>query len=314
MPQNDESRPSGTASGAAGRRRTGEGTDRARLHEALSIAAGWGWPVLPCIAGGKRPATPHGFKDATTDPDTVLGWFDPDPTLNVAVATGSASGLVVLDLDPATAESDSGTSTLRRLKEELGDLDVPPMVRTPRGGWHLYYAHPGGRIPSTAGKLGPGLDVRADGGYIVVPPSVVGDRAYTWHEDPWPGPPALPQLPAAWIEALTAPEPAPAAPPVPIPAELNGRTLRYLTAAVRGELEVVANAPAGTRNATLNKSAYRLGQLAAATGLDPEAAASALLAVANTRGLTASEARKTVDSGIRAGMQRPAVVPVEVAA
>lgn len=314
MPPNNESRPSGTASGAAGRPRTGERTDRARLHDALTMAGGWSWPVLPCIAGGKRPATPHGFKDATTDPDRVLGWLDTDPELNIAVATGSASGLVVLDLDPADDAGESGTATFHRLCEELGRPDRPTMVRTPRGGWHLYYAHPGGRIPSTAGKLGPGLDVRADGGYIVVPPSVVDGRPYTWVEEPWPGPPHLLQLPAAWVERLTATEPEPASIPTVVPVSLSGRVLAYVTAAIRGELEEVANAPEGTRNATLNTSAYRVGRIAAASGLDPDAARRALVAVATANGLSPREARRTVESGIRAGLQRPANLPSEVAA
>jgi hypothetical protein len=278
------------------------------VHDALTLTA-WGWHVLPCRPGAKLPATPHGFHDATDDPDRVLAWWDAVPTYNIAVATGAVSGLVVLDVDPG------GAATMADLIRTHGPLPRTTAVRTPRGGWHGYYRHPGVPVPCSAGKLGRNVDVRGDGGYVLTPPSTVNGTAYTWRDDPWPGPPALAELPAAWLELLTVdPEPVrptrPATPPVP---GVAGRLASWTTAAVRGELEAVLAAPVGTRNHTLNRAAFRLGQLTAAGALDQEAATVALEAAAAGCGLAPSEARRTIGSGFGSGLGSPAELP-EVAA
>lgn len=123
-----------------------------------------GWPVFPC--NGKVPLTEHGMLDATTDPRQVEEWWRQWPGANVAIATGAGSGLVVLDVD-----GDEGTESLRRLERDHGDLPRMWSVVTPSGGQHFYFRHPGREVPSSAGKLGPGLDIRADGGYVIAPPS-----------------------------------------------------------------------------------------------------------------------------------------------
>ncbi len=122
-----------------------------------------GRPVFPCR--GKVPLTGNGFHDATTDPAAIKAMFRA-PDAAVAICTGKASGLVVLDVD-----GDDGAESLRQLERERGELPRTASVKTPRGGQHFYFQHPGGEVRNSTGKLGCGLDVRGDGGYVVAPPS-----------------------------------------------------------------------------------------------------------------------------------------------
>ena len=142
-----------------------------------------GWHVLPChtpvgngrctcghqdcASIGKHPKLARGLHAASANPDQIRDWWKRWPSANVAIRTGAPSGLVVLDIDPHHGGKDS----LQHLIRRHGTPPNGPVVRTGSGGWHLYYTHPGGTIPNTAGTLGPGLDLRGDGGYIIAPPS-----------------------------------------------------------------------------------------------------------------------------------------------
>ena len=148
---------------------------------ALDYAA-LGWAVFPCSPINKQPLIEHGFKAASTDPETIKAWFRKWPNAMLAVATGAASGVVVLDVDRDDEKGLHGEASLAGL---LNGASLPPdltAVRTPRGGRHIYFRYPEGvTIRNSAGKLGPGLDVRGEGGYVIVPPSVMSDgKAYTW--------------------------------------------------------------------------------------------------------------------------------------
>lgn len=130
-----------------------------------------GVPVFPCGAGGKRPLPgSSGFHDATTDLGQVADWWGRFPNANVAIPTGRASGVVVVDVD---VHGINGFEAFGRARA-AGLLPVPlAVVRTPSGGMHLYYpAHEVLEQRSwQAGKVG--IDCRGDGGYIIVPPSRV---------------------------------------------------------------------------------------------------------------------------------------------
>jgi Bifunctional DNA primase/polymerase, N-terminal/Primase C terminal 1 (PriCT-1)/DeoR-like helix-turn-helix domain len=162
---------------------------QARLLETALGYAGRGLPVFPCRARGKVPLTEHGFQDASTDTATVLAWWTQWPEANIGLATGAASGLVVLDVDV----QHGGQGTLNERERERGKLLRAPEVLTGGGGKHVYFAHPGGELRNSAGQLGPGLDVRGDGGYVIAPPSVhESGRAYKWLRElgTLPAPPA----------------------------------------------------------------------------------------------------------------------------
>jgi hypothetical protein len=130
--------------------------------EALGLA-GQGWQVFPVSAVEKRPRTPHGHLDATTDPRQIHAWsrlFD----RGGAIATPTGNGLLVIDVDPR-----NGGSTPSWCPETL-------TVSTQSGGLHLYYKITPEDITSRASLFGPGVDSKCRGGYVLVPPS----PGYTW--------------------------------------------------------------------------------------------------------------------------------------
>jgi hypothetical protein len=151
------------------------------LEAALTYAS-WGWPVLMLQPNSKLPATAHGVKDATTDEATIRGWFAERPFANVGIAAGSASGLVVYDIDPRNGGSDSWEAW----QAEHGKVPDGAMQLTAGGGVHHLAAYVEG-VRST--KLRDGIDLLSDGRYFVAFPSVVGGRQYTWElsSDPFDG-------------------------------------------------------------------------------------------------------------------------------
>ncbi len=153
-------------------------TPTALGHAALAYAAR-GWPVFPCQ--GKIPRTPHGFQDATTDGTQIRQWWARWLDATIGVPTGVASGLVVLDIDPRHG----GEESLATLIAAHGPLPETVESRTGGGGRHLFFQHPGGYVPNSSGRLGPGLDIRGDGGYVIVPPSLhASGQRYEWTRHP----------------------------------------------------------------------------------------------------------------------------------
>lgn len=134
-----------------------------------------GLRVFPCASAAKRPLTPNGFKNATTDPGQVHEWWDRWPTANVAIATGD--GLAVIDVDPRNGGHET-LAAFVAIDHEGEALDTAE-VATGGNGRHLYFRAPAG----LSGRvLGPGLDLKAAGGYVVAPPSLhATGRQYVWH-------------------------------------------------------------------------------------------------------------------------------------
>jgi len=192
---------------------------------ALDYAAR-GWPVLPlhsildgrctcdkldCDSPAKHPWTPHGLKDATTDPSTIASWWRTKPNANVGMVTGTPSGRIVIDVDPRHG----GDVGLEDLLVQHGSLPETVEALTGGGGRHIHLKHPGGEVKNIPdGKLAPGVGLKADGGYVVAPPSLhyTGNR-YQWELSSDPGEVPLADAPA-WLLALLAQlqdPPAPAA-------------------------------------------------------------------------------------------------------
>jgi hypothetical protein len=145
------------------------------LRAALAYARR-GIPVFPCEPGGKAPLTYSGFWDATTDARRIRAWWSRWPYANVGVPTGERSGLLILDIDLR----DGGPESLATLERTGGPLPETAKARTGGGGMHLFFRYPAGeRVGNSAGRLGPGLDVRGEGGYVIVPPSRT-QSAYEW--------------------------------------------------------------------------------------------------------------------------------------
>lgn len=251
-----------------------------------------------CSSPGKHPRVRNGLNAATTDEKEVRRWWDRWPHANVGIKTGGESGLVVVDVDPGHG----GAESLHRLVEARGRFfDDTRTVRTGGGGWHFYFRHPGELVRNDTGRrLGPGIDVRGDGGYVLAPPSVhrTGNR-YELSEPRR----EVAAMPDWLVEQLTL-EPRRAQFPQLDPVS-GPHADRWADAAFSGELLRLRAAQEGTRNDTLNRIAFRLGQIVAAGALDEHRVRAALVQGAQAIGLSEREAVTTVDSGIRAGESHP---------
>ncbi len=127
-----------------------------------------GWPVFPIWPCGKNPLTRHGVKDATTNQATVGRWWRRWPQANIGLAV--PADYLVIDVDSPDA--------LQSLRYQ--DLEVPSTStsRTHRG-WHFWYMV-AAAVRNGVGVV-PGVDIRAAGGYVIVPPSVhPSGTTYRW--------------------------------------------------------------------------------------------------------------------------------------
>ena len=152
-----------------------EATSGAAAGSLLAAALAYaerGWPVFP--VSGKAPLTAHGFKDASVDAEQIRAWWQTHPTTGVAIATGAASGVLAVDIDAQKG----GAGTWKRLVAEHGKIPPTAATLTGGGGSHLLFQHPGD-VPNSTGRLGAHVDVRGDGGYIVLPPSCTRTAART---------------------------------------------------------------------------------------------------------------------------------------
>jgi hypothetical protein len=145
------------------------------LNEAATSYADNQIPVFPLIPNQKRPLTQSGFKDATTDISVNNDWWTRFPDANIGMPTGAVSAVFVLDIDIKNGVD--GNKSLMELENEYGALPETLVQITPSGGRHLLFRCPNGGINTRTG-LAPGLDVRGDGGYIVIAPSCIDGVSY----------------------------------------------------------------------------------------------------------------------------------------
>ena len=247
------------------------------LQRALAYAR-HGWPVFPCRPGSKEPTTRHGFHDATNDQDQIRSWWRRQPAANVAIATGQP-GPDVLDVDQH-GEAGSGFAAFSRLKREGLLEGASAIVATPGGGLHAYFAgsdQASGRLPRQH------LDFRAQGGYVLAPPSQVNGRPYRLitHHAQSGG--------LDWAAVTTLLE----------PQRIRPAQSRTAAPGDLGHLAVwVGRLQEGNRNAGLYWAACRAVEAGQPAVLDDLAAA------AGATGLTSREIARTLSSA-RRGIQRP---------
>jgi hypothetical protein len=177
------------------RARRTESNGHVDVRAAALAYAALGWSVLPIEPRGKRPLVPWlEWQQRRADADEIDGWFRRRPDANVGIVTGRVSGLVVVDVDPRH----DGAASLDRALAEHDPLPRTVEAETGGGGRHLYFAHPGVPVHNRVGIL-PGIDLRADGGCVVAPPSLhPGGRRYRWKEGHAPGEAPLAALPR-WL-------------------------------------------------------------------------------------------------------------------
>ena len=254
-----------------------------------------GIPVFPCNPLDKRPLTPRGFKNATRDETQIRAWWQKWPNAMIGAPTGPASGMWVVDLDLDLAKKIDGKATLDQLIAQRGPIPDTLQTITPRGGQHLIFNWDNNtEIRNSAGKIGPGIDVRADGGYVCLPPSKnASGGEYRWVSN------GVAQAAAApsWLIALA--------------KATKAKT--WAKAALERECKAVASAQPGTRNTTLNTAAFNLFQIVAGGGLDEQEVRDRLFEAAETCRLVADDGaasvEATIDSGAEAGRKQPRTRP-----
>lgn len=154
------------------------------LDAALEYAQN-GFAVLPVRQSDKTPYNLHGVSEASKDPEQIRRWWDMFPTANVAIAMGRVSGnIVTVDVDIKPDEGKHGDVELRKWEAQHGDFPNTVVQVTGSGGLH-YIFHLDGveQYKNTMNAL-PAIDIRGDGAYVVVSPSVYEDgRKYRWYND-----------------------------------------------------------------------------------------------------------------------------------
>lgn len=261
-----ERRPGGNG---AAQETTGGCVDTSLRDAAIGYAT-LGWPVFPCRPAAKQPLTLHGFKDATTDIATIARWWQRWPEANIGVATG-APGPDVLDVD--VKDGRAGMELFDRARRAGLLRGAAAIVRTPSGGIHLWFSG----TSQSSGAVGPGrcLELKARGGYVLVPPSRTDAGVYRL-EDQRPSGGFIDWRAVARL--LNPPRPAPA----------FRRSAGNAAALARW----VADQQPGNRNEALFWAACR----ALENGVDD---LEPLAAAARSTGLPEVEVRRTVESARR---------------
>jgi hypothetical protein len=238
------------------------------VNHAIELA-GDGFATFPCLST-KAPASPHGFKDASTDAYVIRALWQRYPGELVGIATGDISNLVVLDMDAKHAQA-RGWWAANRAR-----LPWTRAVRTRSGGIHLWFLNEPG-LRCSVGAIAPGVDVRASGGYIIA-----------WHVA---GFPMLREAPLApWPNWLLAPTPR-LSPRINKPPHVPDD--KQTAALVR----FVALSPEHQRNNRLFWAACRMAEMVTSRLLAARDAEDLLVHAAVHAGLSETESRRTTLSG-----------------
>lgn len=271
------------------------------LIEAALLYAAAGLAVFPCQPRAKEPAVARGFLAATTNPQTIRRlWRMADR--NIGLRTGAASAVWVLDID-----GPAGEASLAALEAAHGPLPATCTVIT-SSGRHLWFVTEGCPISCSASRVATAIDVRAEGGYAIVPPSVHPSG----HVYRFAGTREIATAPA-WLVRLTQKktitERAIAVREGQGQGRRQGTCGAYGAAALHREVTALANVKAGGRNQALNVAAFRLFQLVAGGELERDQVVQRLVSACHANGLIKDNGlpsvMATIRSGARAGMQYP---------
>lgn len=235
----------------------------------------------------------HCFYAASRDKGLLVDQICDRPDSTLGVRTGLMSDLVVIDID--VKDGRDGRETIKPWLIQFPELPATRVALTPSGGWHLWLGHPSSvenpcTVGNSAGRLGAGIDVRGDGGYVLAAPSSTLDgRSYSW---------AAPHGYGKSVQRMSA----------ELALAVSLRSSRPAPGAAweRGELDhprlaqlsgVVASAPSGQRNAILFWSACRAAEGISHFGWDPVECADALTSAGLHAGLADREVRRAIESG-----------------
>jgi hypothetical protein len=303
-----------------------------------------GLPVFPCRpdktpypgadrdANGDKIEKTGGLYKATTDEATIIDYWTRWPNAMIGLRMGKASGLFAIDPDAPKESGDvDGRLELARLEGRHGLLDTLT-TNTPGAGNHKFFNWRDDRpVSNGEGDLkGLGINVRGEGGYVIVPPSVRADgRAYEYQRaaqhiadaPEWLYEMILPKAPAI-VVVVDSPPLAPADEPPTISERAFANVVQLQTAprgerpyserALNDEGDALAAERKGGRNIALNTAALKLGSLIGPGRLSESEVRARLFAAATANGLVADGKQKvldTINSGLSEGLQHPRIIP-----
>ncbi len=278
-----------------------------KFIEKLKTIVAWarrGMHVLPLKPKSKKPIRKGGVHNATTDVKDIKQYFRKHRDANYGIATGKVSNLLVVDIDGAV-----GKKSLHKLTTMNGKLPKTVKVKTGKG--HHYYFRPGDvPVRNSAGRLGEGIDIRGNGGYVVGPGSVhASGSRYKFVAGRGPKDIEIAGAPRWLLKTIAANEGSKETPFWPVPLAKIDRAKAYMASAMRQELGRLGKAPKHQRNDTLNRCAFKLGQLLPYGLLDRANVARDLTQVAKDIGLEYVEISPTIKSGLVAGAKYPRSLP-----
>lgn len=314
------------------------------MTESLASAAvryaSLNWRIFPVASRGKLPLFPkcpvnaelhlqgqpaecrgscghvgHGVYDATCDTAIVSAWWERAENANIGLACGH--GLFVLDVDVKAPEGGiSGGEALERLASEGKHLPPTMTSETGSGGRQYFFKSPvgrslGNRVKMRVGGAKSGLDVRTEGGFVVLPPSIhPNGKPYTWLDAQAPA-----EAPPWLLDLIDPPKPT----VVSTPRDSYGsasdsRERKYVTRALDNAAATISAAPEKSRHDTLNASAFALGQLIGGGAPLSEGEATDALTTSALAVFPASrhaEVRRTIRDGLTSGKANPKAWPPE---
>jgi bifunctional DNA primase/polymerase-like protein len=251
-----------------------------------------GWALTPII--GKRPIRTGWQKEPRQTREEAQTWAEHG---NVALRTGKASGIVVIDDDTADGE---GARSL--------DLPITPTVRTGGGHSHYYFAYGDDHIGCSTSRIASKVDVKGEGGAVASVGSIhpETDQMYEWAPGLSPNDVPLAPFPTNLGERLRKPNRKSKAPrSAPHATPEDERLRRYAEAAFDNCVDTVSQAPEGARNDELNRQAFIVGRFIGAGLLDRSSAEQRLGEAARFVGLGDTESQATLRSGLQAGIDDP---------
>ncbi len=248
-----------------------------------------GWHVFPCNID-KTPKTVNGLHDATIDQAQIRCWWEKWPDASIGLATGKISGVWVLDVDEYKQ-----AGTLDAFQKKFGQLPDTLIQRTGAGGYHYFWNYNGNKIKSRNGKIFKYIDVKGDGGYVILSPSSHDSGVnYRWVSR------VKPVDPPEWLVDLAHNTDQ---------GVKSSSVNNYGKAALLREATEVATTPEGERNDRLNLAALRMGELIAGGEIDRTSVETTLEIAGSQSGLDAREIRRTIHSGIEDGLKNPRTAP-----
>jgi putative DNA primase/helicase len=261
-----------------------------------------GIPVIPLRPSSKSPAFKGGVNARVTEQTELREIFQHHPDYNYGIVTGTASNILGLDID-----GPRGRQSLKKLMKKHGPLPMTVTTTTARGHHRLFRIPGDTSVPCSAGKLGKGLDVRGDSGYLVGPGSTHPSGAtYGFKEGRSPDDLKIAEAPGWLVDLARAPKTgSPSERPQTALRTETAETL-YVAAAVKGEIDAVRHSTEGSRNARLNRAAFRLGQFVGAGQLTEAVAYERLTNAARETGLEDEEIAATISSGLGSGRRKSA--------